>query len=252
MSRTGSKWRIDSPVDGFDAGRAEQFLAAGGPMARIYQPEAYEPRYPYPLLVLFHPQGGNEEQALDLMPQLSRRNYVAVSIRGPQMLGLREDGQLSCGWGYEDHHSDVIQEHILKSVESVRKTYNVHTERVFFLGFCEGAGAAYRAAFAMADRIGGLIALNGQMPRAMGGAPLFRPNVLRNLPVFLGHGLANPIVPYKVAEKDHMLLFTAGADVTLKNYIASHRVESDMLRDVNRWIIDNLETCENRRFTMSG
>jgi phospholipase/carboxylesterase len=245
MAPTGSKWRLDRPAEGFDADPAP------APMCRTFLPDNYEPRYPYPLLVLFHPHGGNEEQVLELVPHLSRRNFVAVSVRGPQLLGVREDGRLACGWGHDDAHADLVNEYVLRAVERVRRTCHIHTERVFLVGVCEGAAAAYRAAFTLGDRVAGLVALNGAMPRATGGAPLFRPAAVRGLPVFLGHGIANAIVPFATAARDYKLLYAAGAGVELARYVTTHRLHPDMFRDVNRWVIDRISE-ETGRFAKSG
>src|SRR3954454_4643548 len=47
-------------------------------------PQRYEPNYPYPLLVLFHGRGGDEQQMVRSMPALSWRNYVRLRLRGPE------------------------------------------------------------------------------------------------------------------------------------------------------------------------
>jgi len=227
-----------------DEAVSQDGIAAAAPsssMARIFQPDGYEPKYPYPLLVYFHPHGGNEEDVLKFVPQLSRRNYVAVGIRGPQLLGVRENGTLSCGWGQDEFHSDMIHEHLFKAVESVRKSYHIHTERVFLLGLAEGASAAYRAAFHLSDRIGGVVVLNGEMPRPVLGRPMFQANALRQLPIFMAHGVANAETPVQAANRDYKLLYSAGADVTFNKYNTNQKINDEMLRDVNRWMISQLD-----------
>ncbi|MCU0702808.1 MAG: hypothetical protein MUF18_02335 [Fimbriiglobus sp.] len=255
MASPGSKWRLDRPAEGFDAdptpAPATAAVERSSVMCRTFLPDAYEPRYPYPCLVLFHPHGANEDQVLELMPHLSRRNFVAVSIRGPELLGVREDGQLACGWGNDDTYTDRINEHVLRAVENVRRTCHIHTERVFLVGVCEGAVAAYRSAFALADKVAGLITLNGTMPRAAAGTPLFRPNSVRRLPVFIGHGIANAVVPFAQAARDYNLLYAAGADVQLARYITNNRLHPDMFRDVNRWVINQLNE-DGGRFAKSS
>jgi phospholipase/carboxylesterase len=237
MSSTGSKWRLDSPIEEI----VEQRMLPATSMCRIFQPDGYEPKYPYPLLVHFHAHGGNEDDVLDFVPKLSRRNFVAVGIRGPQLLGVRENGQLSCGWGQEEIHMDVIHDHIMKAVQAVQKSFNIHSERVFLVGVADGAAAAYRAAFGLADRIGGLITLNGEMPRPTMGRPLFTANTMRQLPIFMAHGTANNEIPLPAANRDYKLLYSAGADVLLNRYNTNHNLTDEMFRDVNRWVISQLE-----------
>ena len=69
------------------------------PFARSwFVPRRYEPNYAYPLLVLLHGRGGDDRQMVRAMPALSWRNYVAVSIRGPEPT-LRREGLIGYSWG---------------------------------------------------------------------------------------------------------------------------------------------------------
>ena len=63
-------------------------------------PRQYEPNYAYPLLVLFHGRGGDEEQLVRAMPALSWRNYVGLGLRGPEPVTKR-DRLAGFGWGAE-------------------------------------------------------------------------------------------------------------------------------------------------------
>jgi phospholipase/carboxylesterase len=213
-------------------------------ISRVFTPDDYQERYAYPLVVLFHQHGGNEDRAIDLVPRMSRRNFFAVSLRGPQLLGVREDGSYSCGWGQDGQYADVVNQYVRKAVNSVRRAHNIHTERVFFVGVCEGATAAYRAAFAMPEAIGGVCALNGQMPKVTPGSPLFQFRSLRKMRVMISHGIENQCVPLSQARRDYKLFYAAGANVRLRTYLTNHRLHQEMLNDVNRWIIGaiNVET----------
>jgi phospholipase/carboxylesterase len=223
-------WRVDRPAEGF---YTTQLPALAGRPVRTFLPTDYQPRYAYPLVVLFHGQGGSEESVGRLAPRVSRRNYIAISLRGPQSLGTRADGREAFGWDSDDVS---IEEYLLSAVEQTRRTYHIHSERVYLAGISEGAEVAYRVGLGMADRIAGVIALNGQIPKAT-GLPLFRLGAVRNLPVLIGHGLENEVVPYSSAQRDYRLLYAAGADVRLLGYATNHKVHPNMLRDVNRWIM---------------
>src|SRR5271167_3249397 len=63
-------------------------------------PRQYEPNYAYPLLVLFHARGGDEDQLVRAMPALSWRNYVGLSLRGPEPV-IKRDQLAGFGWGAE-------------------------------------------------------------------------------------------------------------------------------------------------------
>ena len=61
---------------------------------------------------------------------------------------------------------------------------------------------------------------------------------MRSLRVLIGHGIANAVVPLSLARADFRLLYTAGLSVKMHSYASNHRIHPDMLRDVNRWIIE--------------
>lgn len=247
MAPTGSKWRLDRPLSGlFDAA-----LPTATPMYRFREPDHYLPRYAYPLLVLFHPHGSNEDAALDLVPRMSARNYVAVSLRGPELMGVREDGRLACGWGRAGEHADLVTEYVWKAVKEARREFHIHTERVFLVGVCEGAEAAYRTAFALSDVIGGVAVLNGSVPKPAGGCPVFQWNAVRGMKVMIGHGIANAVVPCSAARRDYSTLYAAGADVQMNTYATTHRLHPHMLRDVNRWVIGSV-TSGRDRYAVTG
>jgi phospholipase/carboxylesterase len=202
---------------------------------RTFLPTGYEPRYPYPLLVFFHGQGGNEEQILRLAPRLSRRNFICIALRGLQRLECRADGRWGYGWGADDATDSLVEDYVLRAVEHTRRSYHVHSERIYLAGFREGATLAYRLGLLFPERFAGLLSLNGAMARQ--GGPLLRLPEVRRLRVFIGHGIANAVVPLSLARKDFRLLYTAGLSVEMHTYPATHRLHSDMFRDINRWVI---------------
>src|SRR5271157_2578219 len=102
------------PAEGFYA--FELQVPHGRPL-RTFLPTGYEPNYAYPLLVFLHGHGGSEEQILRLAPRLSRRNYICISLRGPQALGERADGHLGYTWGPDGQCDALIEDYVLGAVE---------------------------------------------------------------------------------------------------------------------------------------
>jgi phospholipase/carboxylesterase len=227
------------PAEGFYTSE----VAAPEPRAlRTFLPVGYEPNYPYPLLVFFHGHGGSEEQVLRLAPRLSRRNYICLALRGPERAGTRNDGRVGYGWGPDDFCEPAVEEYVFRAVEQTRRHYHVHSERVYLAGVCEGAALAYRLALTFAEKFAGAIALNGQLPRR--GGPLLRMPAARALRVFIGHGIANAVIPLATARADYRLLYTAGLDARFFTYPTTHRLHADMLRDVNRWVMSHVNGDE--------
>lgn len=233
MPEINANLRIERPAEGFSTTRLPCF--ADRPI-RTYMPTDYQPLYHYPLIVLIHGTCGNEEQISRLAPRLSRRNYIAISLRGTQSTGRRDDGRLIYSWDCATDENNQTTEYLLAAVEHTQRSYNIHAKQIFLVGVSEGAEVAYRVGFGIADRIGGIVGINGSIPQSSGFAPKDL-NSVHRLPVLIAHGTANPIVPLSTAKKDYRLLATAGAEVRFASYPTTHRIHPNMLRDVNRWII---------------
>jgi phospholipase/carboxylesterase len=229
-------WRTDRPGEGNSAThRADPQLPL-----RLLAPTAYEPGYPYPLVVLFHPAGGNEDHVLRIAPRVSGQNFVFLSLRGPEPLAPRADGRSAFGWHHADG-ADMLAEYVRLSVEYARRSYHIHSERVYLAGVGDGATAAFRAGFALGGKVAGVIGLNGGLPRPEAGRPVFRFDAVRGMRVFLGYGRTNPRYA-QAADRDFRALYAAGADVRCKAYTVGNKLHANMLRDVNRWIIGNVNS----------
>lgn len=205
-----------------------------GMPVRSYLPPTYVHSYAYPLLVLFHGRGSNEEQVLKLAPKVSNQNFVYLSLRGPEQMGVRKSsGESAFGWSHENP-DDMFSEYVKLSVQLARATYHIHSERIFLMGVREGAEAAYRAAFTLGEKVAGVIALNGTMP-APAGKPLFRMNDVKHMKIFQAHGTMMPDLP--TADRDYRALYAAGADVEYRRYETGRKITKQMLVDINTWLI---------------
>jgi phospholipase/carboxylesterase len=235
MAFLDASWTTFRPSEGFYTSEVGSTDRADLAPVRTFLPTGYEPRYPYPLLVFLHGHGGNEEQILRFAPRLSRRNYICIGLRGPVGLGRNAAGVSSFGWG-DGNHRTQVEDYLLRAVEQTRRTYHIHSERIYLAGFAEGASMAYRLGLTFPEKLAGVIALNGAMPRL--DRPLLRYPAIRDLRVFIGHGIANSRVPLSLAKEDYRLFYAAGMPIEMHTYPTTQRIHPDMLRDLNRWIIE--------------
>lgn len=210
----------------------------------LFLPQAYEPGYPYPLLVFLHGHGEQERQWIDAVPSLSRRNYIGIGLRGVQEI-QRADGQRGYSWGGSRRCEGVIEDYVLSAVRETMRVCHVHSERIFLAGVCEGASVAYRLGLCFSDKFAGVVALNGWLPQ--GPLPLAHSRQSMDLGVFIGHGKNNTRVPSQRAFDAYQVLSAAGLDVSLREYPSDHEISPKMLRDIDNWLIDQ---C-HRRFELS-
>lgn len=195
--------------------------------ARVFLPSDYQPKYAYPLVVVFHDAGADEDAAARLAPLLSRRNYVVACPRGPVGTGPGATGRPGFAWRTA---ADTC--YLTSLLTHAREKYHIHPQRLYLLGIGDGAGAAYRFATSSPGCVAGVAVLNAEVPAAVKGA--------KGLRMFVGHGEGNPAVPVASARRAARALTRAGAAVRFGAYPAADHVTEDALRDVNRWIMSTV------------
>ena len=230
-----------------------------------FVPQRYEPNYPYPLLVLFHGRGGDEQQMVRSMPALSWRNYVGLGLRAPDPF-VKKGRAEGYTWGpafvRPDRHAlkvaplisegevvrrrlwegaadavDLLEDGVYDAIRKTRRSLHVHSERIYLVGVGEGAAVAYRLGLSYPERFAGVVAINGYIPG--GFRPLARLKECRDLRILVVHGEWNARVPVRSARRDVAMLRSGGLSVAFQSYPCAHRITSPMLSDVDTWLINH-------------
>ena len=203
----------------------------------LFGPKHYEPNYAYPLLVWLHGPGCDERQLVRIMPVISLRNYVAVAPRG-----FLHSGESSNRAGYLWPETDECIEEaawrISEAVEAAGRKFHLARNRVFLGGFDAGGTMALRVAMSDPGRFAAALSIGGRFPR--GRTPFHCLTEARRLPVFLAVGRDSPEYSPDTACDDLRLLHAAGMSIILRQYPCGQELTEQMLRDVDRWIIEQI------------
>lgn len=195
----------------------------------------YEPGYAYPLIVWMHSDGDDRNELSRIMPELSMRNYVGV---GPQAVS----GNDSHGFYWEQTGDSINHsvQAVCDAIDHARLTLNINSERIFLAGYGAGGTMAYRVGMELSEVVSGIISLNGPMPSER--TPLRDWMRCRELPLFWGH-CRNSIEFGEPQLCDQLkLLHVAGFSVTLRQYPNGDELPVQMLSDLDRWIMETIET----------
>lgn len=209
----------------------------------LFAPLHYEPKYPYPLIVWMHAPGrAGERQLAEIMPALSIRNYVAVAPRGfpceQQRAGL---GRLD--WPQTEAYIEETERRVFGAIEAARRKCHVAEGRIFIAGFGTGGTMAFRVAMNQPKRFGGVLSLCGGFPH--GHHPLAHLAIARRLPLSLAVGRDSLEYSPDEACDDLRLFHSAGMSVTLRQYPCGQELSKQMLRDMDRWIIEQVTSASN-------
>ncbi|MEX0725774.1 MAG: alpha/beta hydrolase-fold protein, partial [Planctomycetaceae bacterium] len=207
--------------------------------ASVFIPENYEPRYAYPLIVWLHSEGSSERQLLDLMPQISDRNYIGVSIRGALPDPNSLPGQYR--WGQTPAQCFATANEIERVIRPIQKRYHIHSSRIYLAGFGNGASMALQVAFSHPERFAGVAALGGLWPKNF--TPLTNYRELRETRVLLGTGRNDTQTSVNSVSRAAHLLHAAGLQPMIREYNASHDLTAEMLTDVNHWVMSGITSA---------
>jgi phospholipase/carboxylesterase len=187
---------------------------------------------PYPLLVLMHGLGSNEEDLLSLQPFLPPEWGVA-SLRAPYAYGP------GFAWfGVEAPHHPASQE-FLSSIAAVgawleeipARFPQADPSHLVLGGFSQGAVMALSVSFSgqVAVKPAGTCVLSGYLPEQI----VLKPGPSQ---VFWGHGTQDNVLPVSLAVKAVAALQPYAAHIDFRQYPMAHEVGERELQDLTQWL----------------
>lgn len=199
-------------------------------------PEGYEPTYAYPLIVWLHDDGAEETEICDVLPRISDRNYLGVSLRGNV---IRESG---FGWTTANGGLSLIVGQLNELLSAVQRQFSIHTHRIYLAGFGTGGTVAWEILLRQPRDWSGAICLSADFPQIDHPLAMFRQLQQRRLLLSTGLDGTGDLVKQMVDAG--RLMYSAGMEVGTRVYDAGRRTPSDkMLRDVDRWVMDCIATA---------
>jgi phospholipase/carboxylesterase len=112
----------------------------------------------------------------------------------------------------------------------------IEPSRIVLMGFSQGCAMSLMAGLRHAERLAGIVGLSGYLPLAdLTAAERSESN--RATPIFLAHGLRDPVVPLARAIASRDALRTLGHDVDWHDYPIEHTVSIEEIRDLQTWLL---------------
>jgi phospholipase/carboxylesterase len=198
----------------------------------LLAPLHYEPNYAYPLLIWLHGAGGNERELHEVMPLVSLRNYAAASIRGTEAA----EGGFDWPQTPAGIHTAMIR--VADAVTRARERFNIHSRRIFLAGYAAGGTMALRLALRGPRLIAGGVSLNGCFPADH--APLAQLSQIRDSRLLIAHCRDSQTYPTDRLCQELALFHAAGLSVTLRQYPCPDELTTQMLSDVDAWLMEQI------------
>jgi len=122
----------------------------------------------------------------------------------------------------------------------------IPARRIALAGFSQGGASALETGLRHPVRLAGVIGLSCYLPLARTLATEAAP-ANRAAPIFLAHGVDDPLVPLARARQTRDRLLEAGYRVTWREYPMPHTVCAEELRDIAAWLSGVLRARDDRR-----
>lgn len=214
------------------------------PLAHLKRlPRESSPSARPPLLLLLHGVGSNEKHLFELAPQLDPR-LVVLSLRAPIRWGPD-----SFAWftvRFTDAGPSIVPAELRASRDAVAQlipaaieTYGADPERVYLLGFSQGAILSLTLALTEPRLLAGVVACAGRVPPEV--VPwAVPPAETAGLPLLWLHGRQDQVLPLDWAHRARPILEQQGVALTYREYDAPHAIAPEMLADANIWLAQQL------------
>lgn len=202
---------------------------------------------PPPLLLLLHGVGSHEGDLMGLAPYLDGRFFI-VSARAPLVLGPGMYGWFEVQLDpfnpvIKPEQAEASRGALIRFIGEVSEAYGTDPRRTYLAGFSQGAIMSLSILLTRPDLAAGVVAMSGRiLPEVLPQAA--SPEAMRDVPVLVVHGAADPILPIHHGRAIRDRLAALPVRLTYKEYPMGHQVTEESLADVTAWLRAELDRTE--------
>ncbi len=115
------------------------------------------------------------------------------------------------------------------------KNRGIGVSRIVLAGFSQGGAIALQTGLRYPERLAGILALSCYLPLASTlAAEASAAN--RDVPIFMAHGVADPLIPLPLASLSRERLEQQGHQVEWHQYLMPHSVCPEEIQEIGRWL----------------
>jgi phospholipase/carboxylesterase len=135
----------------------------------------------------------------------------------------------------EDERGVRASQGLVEALIAREKARGIAARRILLAGFSQGGAIALQTGLRHPERLAGIMALSTYVPIAESlAAEAHAAN--RDVPIFMAHGLYDPVVPVAAARRSCALLERLGYAVEWHEYPMPHSVAPQELDDIGAWL----------------
>ena len=139
----------------------------------------------------------------------------------------------------EDERGLRASQALVESLLERERERGIDPSRIVLMGFSQGCAMTLMTGLRYDRRLAGLVGLSGYLPLAS-VTQAERHTANSDVPIFLAHGSADPVIPIARATASRDALSALGHQVEWHEYPMQHSVCAQEIADLNRWLLTAL------------
>jgi phospholipase/carboxylesterase len=115
------------------------------------------------------------------------------------------------------------------------KARGIPASRIILAGFSQGCAMTLQTGLRHPEKLAGMLCLSGYLPlSSVAGAE--RSEASLGTPIFMAHGVQDPVVPFARAEESRKVVEALGYQVEWHAYPMQHTLCLEEVQDISKWI----------------
>jgi len=160
---------------------------------------------------------------------------MPVAINGGMVMRAWYDVYGLDGARREDEAGIRASQARVEALLAREKARGVSAARIVLAGFSQGGAVALQTGLRHAERLAGVLALSTYLPLAA-TLPAEASVANRDVPIFMAHGIHDPVIPIDRAIRSRDRLTEIGYAVEWREYPMPHSVCGEEIADVSVWL----------------
>lgn len=198
-------------------------------------------------VIWLHGLGSDGHDFAGIVPELRLNDDPAIRFilpHAPKIPVTINNGYVMPAW-YDIKNSDIgshpDEDGITRTTTAIKSLINeqigfgIPSEKIVLAGFSQGCAMALHIGLTHDQTLGGIVALSGYIP--------MHENLIkdlnqanRRLPIFLAHGIQDPVVSLERGESARDTLEKLGYQVQWKTYEMPHSVHPQEITDISYFL----------------
>ncbi|MDX8404027.1 MAG: dienelactone hydrolase family protein [Mariprofundaceae bacterium] len=207
---------------------------------------------PSATVIWLHGLGADGHDFEPIVPELNLPDALSVRFVFPHAPSIPvsiNSGYIMPAW-YDIKHADIGYEQdergILESSRLIQmmidreEMHGIASSRIILAGFSQGGAMALHVGLRQGESLAGILALSCYLPLAESIEQEMRSETVKS-PIFMAHGVEDPVVPFELGDHSHHKLQSLGYAVEWHSYPMEHTVCHEEIIKIGQWITSVLK-----------